>query len=258
RPTSIALFDLDGFKDVNDTLGHSTGDELLIEVGHRLIGIAELRSDIGLVSRLGGDEFVVVLPNCGEPRVVGEIVEAILKRLSEPYTINDHILHVNASVGVAIAPNDGSNVEELIANADLALYQAKSDGGRICRFFLPVLRAQAQARRGLDLDLRRCFGRDGSRHLFQPQISVAHNAADAVVRGGQTGGGMVAPGAFIERVAESAISSEVGSWIVRMACQKTAHWRSIGLPLMRIAVNLFPSQAHNEKLMADVDAALSE
>jgi diguanylate cyclase (GGDEF)-like protein/PAS domain S-box-containing protein len=261
RPTSIALFDLDGFKDVNDTLGHSTGDELLVEVGHRLIGIAELRSDVGLVSRLGGDEFVMVLPNCGDPRIVGEIVEAILKRLSEPYTINDQILHVNASVGVAIAPNDGSNVEELIANADLALYQAKSDGGRICRFFLPVLRAQAQARRGLDLDLRRAFAQDEFELFFQPQIRLADEAvvgAEALLRWRHPERGILAPGAFIETLAESAISSEVGRWIVRTACQKTAHWRAIGLPLMRIAVNLFPSQAHNEKLVADVDAALRE
>jgi diguanylate cyclase (GGDEF)-like protein/PAS domain S-box-containing protein len=261
RPTSVALFDLDGFKDVNDTLGHSTGDELLIEVGHRLIGVAEVRSDVGLVSRLGGDEFVVVLPNCGDPRVVGEIVESILKRLSEPYTINDHILHVNASAGVAIAPNDGSNVEELIANADLALYQAKSDGGRICRFFLPVLRAQAQARRGLDLDLRRAFAQDEFELFFQPQIRLADEAvvgAEALLRWRHPERGILAPGAFVEILAESAISPEVGRWIIRTACQKTAHWRAIGLPLVRIAVNLFPSQAHNEKLLADVDAALRE
>src|SRR6185312_2215897 len=90
RPTSIALFDLDGFKDVNDTLGHSAGDELLIEVGHRLIELAENRSEIGLVCRLGGDEFVVIVPDCGDPRIASEIVNTIIKRLAEPFTINDH------------------------------------------------------------------------------------------------------------------------------------------------------------------------
>src|SRR5262249_12035598 len=128
RPTAIALFDLDGFKDVNDTLGHSTGDELLIEVGHRLIGVAEVCSTVGLVSRLGGDEFVAVIPGCGDPLVVSDLVETMLEQLSQPYIINDHVLHINASAGVAIAPNDGSSVDELIANADLALYQAKSEG----------------------------------------------------------------------------------------------------------------------------------
>src|SRR5206468_10156557 len=105
--------------------------------------------------RLGGDEFVVILPGCGDPLTIGELVGAMLKRLAEPVQINDHVLHVGGSGGIAIAPNDGNNVDELIANADLALYQAKSDGGRNYRFYMPVLRAQAQARRSLDLELRR-------------------------------------------------------------------------------------------------------
>ncbi len=157
RPTSVVLFDLDEFKDVNDTLGHSTGDQLLIEVGRRLLGVAEERALVGLASRLGGDEFVMVIPSCGDPRLVSEIVDLVLKRLNEPFIINDQLVHLGASAGIAIAPNDGASVDELIANADLALYQAKSDGGRGLRFFMPVLRAQAQARRSLGLDLRRAF-----------------------------------------------------------------------------------------------------
>src|SRR5262249_58667717 len=136
----------------------------------------------------------------------------------------DQILHVNASVGGAIAPNHGSNVEELIAYADLALYQAKSDGGRICRFFLPVLRAQAQARRGLDLDLRRAFAQDEFELFFQPQIRLADQAvvgAEALLRWRHPQRGILAPRAFIETLAESAISSHGGSWIVPAACQKT-------------------------------------
>ncbi len=257
--TSIALFDLDGFKDVNDTLGHSTGDELLIEVGQRLIGIAEVRSNVGLVSRLGGDEFVAVVPNCGDPRVVGEIVEAMLKRVAEPYTINDHVLHIDASVGVAIAPNDGASVDELIANADLALYQAKSDGGRICRFFMPVLRAQAQARRGLDIELRRAFAENEFELYFQSQVRLTDEAvvgAEALLRWRHPERGILAPGAFIETLADSSISPEVGKWIIKTACEKAAQWRVMGLPLSRVAVNLFPSQAHDETLVKDVDDAL--
>ncbi|HKA81502.1 MAG TPA: EAL domain-containing protein [Xanthobacteraceae bacterium] len=259
KPTAIALFDLDGFKDVNDTLGHSTGDEMLMEVGQRLIGVAELRSEVGLVSRLGGDEFVTVFPNCGDPRVVGEIVEAMLKRLSEPYTINDHVLHIDASVGVAIAPNDGANVDELIANADLALYQAKSDGGRVCRFFMPILRAQAQARRGLDIDLRRAFAQNEFELYFQPQVRLADAAvvgAEALLRWRHPHRGVLGPGAFIETLGESSISPEVGRWIIMTACRKAAEWRAMGFPLIRVAANLFPSQAHDEGLVQDVDDAL--
>jgi diguanylate cyclase (GGDEF)-like protein/PAS domain S-box-containing protein len=261
RPTAIALFDLDGFKDVNDTLGHSTGDELLIEVGQRLISMAEIRSDVGLVSRLGGDEFVVVLPNCGDPRAASEIVESVLRRVSDPYTINDHVLHVNASAGVAIAPNDGTTVDELIANADLALYQAKADGGRICRFFMPVLRAQAQARRGLDVELRRAFAENEFELFFQPQIRLSDEAvvgAEALLRWRHPQRGILAPGAFVETLGDSSISPEVGKWIISTACRTVADWRAIGLPLVRVAVNLFPSQAHNEALLKDVEDALRE
>jgi diguanylate cyclase (GGDEF)-like protein/PAS domain S-box-containing protein len=246
RPAALVLFDLDGFKDVNDTLGHTTGDELLIEVGQRLINVAEIRSEVGLVCRLGGDEFVVIVPGCGDPRVVAEIVEAILKRVAEPFIINEHVLHIGASAGVAMAPNDGNNVDELIANADLALYQAKSDGGRICRFFLPVLRAQAQARRGLDLELRRAFAENEFDLYFQPQIRLADEAvvgAEALLRWRHPVRGILAPGAFIDTLAESAIAPGVGRWIIRTACEKAASWRAMGLPLSRVAVNLFPNQA---------------
>jgi diguanylate cyclase (GGDEF)-like protein len=261
RPTSVALFDLDGFKDVNDTLGHSTGDELLIEVGHRLVGVAELRGDVGLVSRLGGDEFVAIFPDCGDPLRVGDIVETMLKRLSAPYVINDHVLHIDASAGVAIAPTDGRNVYELIANADLALYQAKSEGGRICRFFQPVLRAQAQARRGLDVELRKAFAENQFELYFQPQIRLTDEAvvgAEVLLRWRHPERGILLPGAFIETLAESAIAPEVGRWIIKTACARTAAWRAIGLPLIRVAVNLFPSQAHDENLVAEVDDALRE
>ncbi|HEY4408140.1 MAG TPA: EAL domain-containing protein [Xanthobacteraceae bacterium] len=260
-PTSIVLFDLDEFKDVNDTLGHSTGDQLLIEVGRRLIGVAEERAMVGMASRLGGDEFVVVLPRCGDPRIVSEIVNLMLKRLNEPFLINDQLVHLGASAGVAIAPQDGADVEELIANADLALYQAKADGGRNLRFFMPVLRAQAQARRSLGLELRRAFAENEFEIHFQPQIRLADNAvvgAEALLRWRHPQRGLLAPGAFIDTLAESAIASGVGRWIIRAACEEAAGWRAMGLPLVRVGVNLFPSQAYDEALSQDVMEALHD
>src|SRR5262249_433501 len=150
-------FDLDGFKEVNDTLGHSIGDQLLVEVGHRLSEIAQARRESCQVFRLGGDEFVVAVRDCGDPRIVGEGVQAMLRGLAEPFKINEQTLYLGGSAGIAITPNDGANVDELIANADLALYQSKSAGGRTYRFFQPVLRAKAEARRRLGLELRRAF-----------------------------------------------------------------------------------------------------
>jgi diguanylate cyclase (GGDEF)-like protein/PAS domain S-box-containing protein len=260
-PTSIVLFDLDEFKDVNDTLGHSTGDQLLVEVGRRLLAVAEERSAVGLASRLGGDEFVVILPNCGDPRCVSEIVDLMLKRLNEPFLINEQLVHLGASAGVAIAPRDGADVEELIANADLALYRAKADGGRNLRFFMPVLRAQAQARRSLGLELRRAFAQSEFEIFFQPQIRLSDNAvvgAEALLRWRHPQRGVLAPGAFIDTLAESAIAAGVGRWIIRTACEQAAAWRTIGLPLERVGVNLFPSQAYDQALSQDVIDALRD
>ncbi len=260
-PTSIVLFDLDEFKDVNDTLGHSSGDQLLIEVGRRLIGVAEERAVVGLASRLGGDEFVVILPDCGDPRWVSEIVGVMLRRLNEPFVINDQLVHLGASAGVAIAPQDGAGVEELIANADLALYQAKSEGGRDLRFFMPVLRAQAQARRSLGLELRRAFAQNEFEIHFQPQIRLSDEAvvgAEALLRWRHPKRGLLAPGAFVDTLAESAIASGVGRWIIRSACEQAAAWRAMGMPLARVGVNLFPSQAYDEALLQDVIEALRD
>jgi diguanylate cyclase (GGDEF)-like protein/PAS domain S-box-containing protein len=255
---SVALFDLDGFKDVNDTLGHSTGDLLLIQVGQRLSEVAGGR---GQVCRLGGDEFVVIVPGCGDPRAIGEIVDAMLERLAEPFQVNDHILHIGGSAGIAIAPNDGVNGDELIANADLALYRAKSDGGRVHRFFLPVLRAQAQARRSLDLELRRAFAENEFELFYQPQIRLKDDmmiGAEALLRWRHPTRGILLPGAFVDTLSESSIALDVGRWILRSACERSAAWRAQGLPLARIAVNLFPAQLHDNSLLGDIESVLRE
>ncbi len=261
QPTSVVLFDLDEFKDVNDTLGHSTGDQLLIEVGRRFMQVADERPAVGLASRLGGDEFVVILPDCGDPLCIKEIVDLMLKRLNEPFLINDQLVHLGASAGVAIAPQDGMGVDEMIANADLALYQAKADGGRITRFFMPVLRAQAQVRRSLGLELRRAFVDNEFEIHFQPQIRLSDQAvvgAEALLRWRHPERGMLSPALFIDTLAASPIASGVGRWIIRAACQQAAAWRRDGLPLERIGVNLFPSQAYDETLLRDVMEALHD
>ena len=153
HPTSIARFDLDDFKSVNDTLGHPVGDQVLNEAARRL---SEIAGDTAQVYRLGGDEFVAVFAQCGDPRVVGKFVDEMLERVAERAEIGGHLLYIGASAGIAIAPGDASNADELLANADLALFEAKKAGGRTYRLFLPVLRAKAQARREL-IELTRAF-----------------------------------------------------------------------------------------------------
>jgi diguanylate cyclase (GGDEF)-like protein/PAS domain S-box-containing protein len=260
-PFALALFDLDSFKEVNDTLGHSTGDELLIEVGRRLVSATEDGTEVEKVYRLGGDEFVVLMPNCGDPCVIADLVDTALKCLAHPFQINDHLLHIGGSAGIAIAPDHGSCADELISNADLSLYQAKSAGGCTYRLFIPSYRAQAQARQGLGIELRRAFADHEFEFYFQAQIRLVDQAvvgAEALIRWRHPVQGIVAPGAFIDTLAKSAIALDVGRWILRTACQRAAEWRNKGLPIGRIGVNLFPAQAHDQTLLADVEDALRE
>jgi diguanylate cyclase (GGDEF)-like protein/PAS domain S-box-containing protein len=255
RAHAVVLVDLDGFKDVNDSAGHSSGDQLLIEVARRLIRVCEMR---GKAFRLGGDEFVVIMEGCGDPRTVAEHVEAILQELSQPYNLNEHVHLIGASAGIAVAPNDGTGVDELIVNADLALYQVKSDGGHAYRFFVPAFRAQAHARRGLRQELRRAFAENEFELYYQPQIRLADGAvvgAEALLRWRHPVQGLVGPSSFIDALSESAMAPEIGRWIVREACQKAAAWRAAG-KLARISVNLFPIQSRDSTLFADVEEAL--
>lgn len=256
RPTAIAMLDLDGFKDINDTLGHSVGDRLLQEVARRLL---ESVDEAARVYRLGGDEFVLVFPRCGDPTLVSGIVDSVLKRLGERFDIDEQRLFIGASAGIAIAPADGGNVEDLIANADLALYDAKAAGGRIHRLFVPVLRARARARRELDTELRRAFAEGEFVLYFQPQLRTSDGAvvgAEALLRWRHPERGILGPGAFIEALAESPAVLEAGRWILQTACESAAAWRAAGLPPVRIGVNLFPAQFHDGTLLNDVEGAL--
>jgi diguanylate cyclase (GGDEF)-like protein/PAS domain S-box-containing protein len=256
RATSIAMFDLDGFKDINDTLGHSTGDRLLQEAAQRMSAMA---SPPAQFYRLGGDEFVLTLPGCGDPRRIASLVDSILKRLAEGFDISGHRLFIGASAGIAIAPADGVTVEDLISNADLALYDAKAAGGHGYRLFLPVLRAKAHARRELDTELRRACSEKEFVLYFQPQIRMSDGVvvgAEALLRWRHPTQGILGPGVFIEALGESPVVLDVGRWILQTACETAAAWRAEGLPPLRMGVNLFPGQFHGGTLLADVEAAL--
>jgi diguanylate cyclase (GGDEF)-like protein/PAS domain S-box-containing protein len=259
RQSSIAILDLDGFKDVNDTLGHSTGDRLLIEVAARLKSAVVSRASDALACRLGGDEFVIVVPDCGSPLLIAEVVGEVLSRLSQTYLIGEHVLQLSASAGIAIGPRHGSSVDELLSSADLALYQAKKSGGRTYRFFTPALRAKAQSRRVLDSELRDAFANDEFELHYQPQVRLSDGAltgAEALLRWRHPERGLLSPNAFVDALAESPLALDVGRWILETACAQAAEWRSQGFLLARMAVNLFPRQLHHDSLVADVEAAL--
>ena len=255
-PTSIVLFDLDGFKEVNDTMGHSCGDRLLKEVARRWTAVI----GEGLrVYRLGGDEFVALVSDCGDPIRIAEIARTMLRALEQPFEIAGTVVFISASAGIALAPADGSDIEELIANVDMALYEAKARGRGNSVFFHNALRTDAHARRELELKLRQAYAQGELELYFQPQVRLA----DATVVGSEVllrwnqGRTIVAPGAFIEMLAASPIAAAVGNWILRTACETAASWRNMGLRPTRVAVNLFPSQFHGPSFVSELEGIVA-
>ncbi len=257
QPITIAMLDLDGFKDINDTLGHSVGDRLLKEVAQRMTTVF----DKAHVYRPGEHEFVLVLENCGDALVATDVVETILKRLTEQFDFDGHQLFVAANVGFAIAPVHGSNAADLLANADLALNDAKAAGRWAVRHYVPNLRARAKHRRELDAELRRACANQEFVLYFQPQVRSSDGAvigAEALLRWQHPERGILTPGSFIDALCESAVAIDTGRWILTEACKTAACWRAKGLPPIRMGVNLFPAQFRNGSLLQDVDQALSQ
>jgi diguanylate cyclase (GGDEF)-like protein/PAS domain S-box-containing protein len=255
RATSIAIIDLDDFKNINNTLGQSIGDEVLKEVARRLTATAD---EMVQIYRVGGDEFALVFPDRGDPSTVVQITDSMLQ-WGERFEISGHRLFIDASAGIAIAPADGLSVEELISNANLALHDAKAAGGRSSRLFVPALRAKAQARQLLDTELRRAFSESEFVLYFQPQLRVSDESvvgAEALLRWRHPIKGILGPGAFIEALAENPVVLDVGKWILQAACERAAAWRLRGLPPVRIGVNLFPAQCRGGTMQKDVEAAL--
>jgi diguanylate cyclase (GGDEF)-like protein/PAS domain S-box-containing protein len=261
RQVSIALLDLDGFKEVNDTLGHSTGDRLLMLVAFRLKTAVAGRAPEALACRLGGDEFVVVVPDCASPLTMAEIIYEVLTSLSQPFVIGEHTLPLGASAGIAIAPMHGSDVDELLSNADLALYLAKKGGGRVYRYFTPSLRASAQSRRALARELHHAFANDEFELFYQPQIRMADGAiigVEALLRWHHPERGLLEPHAFHEVLSDTALAVDVGRWVLATACTQGAAWRRDGFRFSRMAVNLFPKQLRHPSLIEDVETALRD
>jgi diguanylate cyclase (GGDEF)-like protein/PAS domain S-box-containing protein len=256
RPMTIVALNLDGFKDVNDTLGPLIGDRLLQKVAERLTS----GSDATRVYGLGEDQFVLVFEDCGDPLAATGVVNNILKDLTRHFEIDGNQLFIAASAGVAIAPAHGTNVDDLLANAKLALSDAKGAGGRLSRMYVPTLRARAEHRRELDTELRRACVNQEFVLYFQPQVRSSDGAVigpEALIRWQHPERGILAPGAFIEALSESAVAIETGRWILTTACRTAASWRAKGLPSIRMGVNLFPAQFRAGSLLQDVEDALS-
>ncbi|WP_441252480.1 putative bifunctional diguanylate cyclase/phosphodiesterase [Tardiphaga sp. 71_E8_N1_1] len=257
RPSALAMLDLDGFKDVNDTLGHSFGDQVLKQMAARLAAAAPLNVD---VYRFGGDEFALLLRDCRDPLAAQETITRMFKAIETPIDLEGQRITLRASAGLAFAPRDARTLDELTASADLALYDAKGGGGRKCRLFMPSMRASAQARLDMDTELRRAAETGQFELYFQPQVDLSTGVitgAEALLRWNHPTKGLVAPGAFIDALANSPIAPEVGRWIIDETCKWGAKYNASRSKPFRVAVNLFPCQFKEGTLLRDIEQSLA-
>ncbi len=248
----LFLMDLDRFKNVNDTLGHPVGDELLKLVAQRLARVIGKQGQFG---RLGGDEFQVVIPNVTDRAKLGELADSIITRLSLPYLINDCTVQIGATIGIAISPLDGVDADELTRNADLALYAAKAAGKGIHRFFQPQMHQVANHRRALEDDLRDVLEKGELDIAYQPIVDAASEQTvgyEALLRWNHPVRGAVSPSEFVPIAEESGLINRIGDWVIRTACEEAANWPAH----LRLSVNLSPVQFKSPSLAPTIMNAL--
>jgi len=255
--TRIAMLflDLDNFKEVNDSLGHGVGDELLVCVVQRLQ--AALRK-ADTISREGGDEFAVLISGVKSISDVGHVAQTILDAMMHPFEINDHTLHASCSIGISVYPNDGEDFDTMRKNADTALYQAKDSGRRNYRFFAGHMNLDAQLRMQMQMDLRRALKKQEFELFYQPQISLrsAHVVGvEALIRW-RRNGELVPPSEFIPIAEQNGLIIPISEWVIGEACRQGAEWRRQGLTSLVIAVNLSALQFKHGNITDTVRLAL--
>jgi diguanylate cyclase (GGDEF)-like protein/PAS domain S-box-containing protein len=253
KRVAVLCVDLDLFKNVNDSFGHPMGDRLLKLVADRLR--SEVRGN-NLVARLGGDEFAIVLASDVSPNEASNFAARLIKTLSDCYDIDGIEVVVGASIGIALSPGDGDTSEELMRNADMALYRAKSDGGGGHRFFEREMDRQAQKRRDMELDLRRAFANGEFELHYQPLVDLAAdriNGFESLLRWRHPEKGMISPAEFIPIAEDIGLIVALGEWVLREACTEAAKWPAD----IKVAVNLSPVQFRSRNLVQVVISALA-
>jgi diguanylate cyclase (GGDEF)-like protein/PAS domain S-box-containing protein len=254
KRVGVLCIDLDLFKTVNDSFGHPVGDRLLKQVAERL---ATAIRGANLAARLGGDEFAVILAADVSPNEASACASLLIEMLSAPYDIDGRELVIGASVGIALSPGDGATSEELMRNADMALYRAKSDGGRLHHFFEKEMDLQAQRRRDMELDLRRAFANGEFELHYQPLVSIASDRIsgfESLLRWRHPDKGMISPAEFIPVAEDIGLITQLGEWVLREACSEAVKWpRDV-----KVAVNLSPAQFRSRNLVQVVISALAQ
>ncbi len=255
-PAAVLMIDLDGFKDVNDTLGHAVGDGILWEVAARL---NEAIAPGATAARIGGDEFAILLPDVADLGPAMALADTVIAVIAEPIVIDGQEVRVGASCGVALAPLHAQEALELIGDADLALFKAKSTGRGRAFAFIAALRMEAAARRLYAMELHRAVAEGEFLLFYQPQVRLSDGAlvgAEALIRWHHPTRGVLSPAAFLPALEGGPLAATVGTWVLDEACAQAAFWRRNGADGFRVAVNLFGAQFRVGDLVANVVAAL--
>jgi len=253
RQVAVLYIDIDEFKSVNDSLGHLIGDELLKSVAQSLRGCVP---DTGFVARLGGDEFAIVQTSVRSADDVTALVDRIYAAIRIPYDCLGHQVTTDASIGIALAPQDGRDLDQILKNADLAMYAAKSAGRRTYRFFEPVMDAQVRARRELETDLRQAIADGGFEVYYQPLLSLQDGTitgCEALLRWRHPERGPISPAEFVPIAEDTGLINQLGEWVLATACKEAATWPDH----VRLAVNVSPVQFKSGTLALKVIAALA-
>ncbi len=255
---AVLFLDLDGFKHINDSLGHSVGDKLLQSVARQLLECVRAPDTI---SRQGGDEFIVLLQQVAHPEDGAIAAQRILKALAKTHVIEGHDLHITASVGVSVYPGDGLDTETLIKNADIAMYQAKAHGRHTYKFFKAEMNTRAVNRQFIEEELRRAMKRHELSLHYQPKINFTTGAitgAEALLRWAHPKRGLVPPAQFIPIAEDAGLMMPLGAWVLRQACKQAQAWADAGLPLIDIGVNISAIQLRNGDFLEDLFTIIRE
>ncbi len=252
------ILDMDRFKEINDMLGHEIGDKLLVEAARRIR--ASVR-DQDTVARLGGDEFAVVLEGVSEAKEVLPVIERIIASLGEVTQIGGRELNSSISIGIAMYPENGNNLSELLRAADLAMYQAKSSGRGRYQFFADAMQEEAQSRHALEWALRRAVERNEFELVYQPQLCLRTGTVigvEALLRWMSPTRGLLTPYHFIAGLEEFGLINQVGEWVLQTACEQIRRWQAMRFAPMRIAVNVSAQQFEDPMLIDKIRSALKE
>ncbi|WP_158675458.1 putative bifunctional diguanylate cyclase/phosphodiesterase [Thiohalobacter thiocyanaticus] len=254
---AVMFLDMDNFKDVNDTLGHAVGDRLLKEVSARIVACTR---ETDTVARFGGDEFGVIQTSMHSVEDAAELAERIVDTVSQPIIIDNHEIHSAISIGLTLYPfDDHHNADELLKNADLAMYKAKREGRNRFQFYVAELNRIVQRRATIERDLRLALQRNEFTLHFQPQLSIDSGqviGVEALLRWNQRERGAISPAEFIPVAESTGLIMEIGQWVLFEACRQVTEWQAAGLPPVRVAVNISPVQFRHRHLLDSIMHAL--